>query len=179
MKGFLKEIGTKALISSIIFLILGIILLVNPEGTIKFVSYTLGIMFILVGIVKIISYIKNKGNFNFYNYDLINGIIAVIIGIFTIIFSQEIGNIFRILIGLWIIFSSITKIVFAFKIKNFYNSNYWIFSLIIGILIMFCGIYIISNPGTVIMTIGTIILVYSILDIIERITFLINIKKLD
>ena len=179
MKDFLKKVGIKSLMASIIFAILGIVLIVNPEGTIKFVSYILGAMFIIVGISKIVSYVQNKGNYDFYNYDLVNGIIAITIGLLTIIFSQEIGNIFRILIGIWIIFSSIAKIGFAFKMKNFSNSNLWICSLIIGILILFCGIYITVNPGTVIMTIGAIILTYSILDVIERIIFLMNIKKLD
>ena len=103
----IKKTGVQSLISSIIFAILGIILIIAPETTVKVISYMLGIMFMLVGIYKIISYFSNKGNYDFYNYDMAFGIIAVILGIITIAYSREIGTIFRILIGLWIIYSSI------------------------------------------------------------------------
>lgn len=56
----LKKTGKASLVSSIIFAILGIILIAYPEGTIKFISYVIGIMFIAVGLYKGINYIKNK-----------------------------------------------------------------------------------------------------------------------
>ena len=52
----MKKTGWTSLLSSIVFAILGIILITNPEGTVKFVSAILGIMFILAGAYKIISY---------------------------------------------------------------------------------------------------------------------------
>ena len=50
---FFKKTGLCSLITSIIFAILGIILIFNPEGTIKVISFILGFMFILVGIYEI------------------------------------------------------------------------------------------------------------------------------
>ena len=55
----MKKTGWTSLLSSIVFAILGIILITNPEGTVKFVSAILGIMFILAGAYKIISYYQN------------------------------------------------------------------------------------------------------------------------
>ena len=48
----MKKTGWTSLLSSIVFAILGIILITNPEGTVKFVSAILGIMFILAGAYK-------------------------------------------------------------------------------------------------------------------------------
>ena len=60
----MKKTGWTSLLSSIVFAILGIILITNPEGTVKFVSAILGIMFILAGAYKIISYYQvEKLNF--------------------------------------------------------------------------------------------------------------------
>lgn len=58
----MKKTGWTSLLSSIVFAILGIILITNPEGTVKFVSAILGIMFILAGAYKIISYYQTKEN---------------------------------------------------------------------------------------------------------------------
>ena len=40
------------------------------------------------------------------------------------------------------------------------------------------GIYIICNSGVIVVTIGVVILVYAILDIIESIMFLGNVNKI-
>lgn len=65
------------------------ILITNPEGTVKFVSAILGIMFILAGAYKIISYYQNKGKYDIMNYDIAYGIIAIILGIATIAYSDK------------------------------------------------------------------------------------------
>ena len=41
-----KKSGWISIIESVIFAILGLILIWKPEGTVKFVSYVLGIVFI-------------------------------------------------------------------------------------------------------------------------------------
>ena len=173
----LKKTGWSSLLTSIIFAILGIVLIVNPVGTVKIVSYILGIMFALVGIYKIVNYLKNKEKYNLYNYDLAYGIIAIILGIITIVYSSQIGKLFGILIGIWIVYSAIIRMNLALKLKVI-DSSIWIYSLIIAIIMLLCGIYIIFDSSAIIITIGTVILIYSILDIIESIIFIANIKKI-
>ena len=157
----LKKTGKASLVSSIIFAILGIILIAYPEGTIKFISYVIGIMFIAVGLYKGINYIKNKEIYNMFNYDMALGIIAI----------------FRIMIGIWIVYSAIIRMSLSAKLKVI-ESNTWIYSLIIAFAMIICGVFIICNSGAIVVTIGTIILIYSILDIIESIIFLKNVNSL-
>ncbi len=171
-----KKTGWNSLIMSVIFAILGMVLIKEPEGTVKVVSYILGAMFIIIGIYKVISYLANKGKYSLYNYDIAYGIIAIILGIVTIAYSSQIGTLFRILIGLWIIYISIIRMNLSFKFKVI-NSNVWLYSFIIAIAMLVCGMYTIFNSNTIIVTIGVVILVYSVLDIIENIIFLINVKK--
>lgn len=177
LEKILKKTGWNSLVSSIIFAILGIILIMKPEGTIKVVSYILGIMFILVGIYKIVSYFVGKGKYDLFNYDIAYGIIAVILGIVTIVYSSTIGAIFRILIGIWIIYSGILRTNLSFKLKAI-DSKAWIYSLIIALFMIACGLYILFTANAIIVTIGIIILVYSILDIVESIFFIRNANKL-
>ena len=66
----------------------------------------------------------------------------------------------------------------SLKLKVFESSS-WVPMLIIAILMMICGIYIIFTPGIIIATLGLIILVYSIMDIIEGIAFIVNVNKLE
>lgn len=177
LENFLKKTGWNALLTSIVFAILGIVLIMNPEGTVKVVSYILGTMFIIIGSYKIVNYISNKEKYNFYNYDMSFGIIAILIGIITICFSNEIGRLFGILIGVWIVYSSIIRIDMSFKLKTA-ESNIWLYSLIIAIAMLIAGIYVICNAGVIVVTIGIVILIYAILDIIESVMFLGNVNKI-
>lgn len=173
----LKKTGWGSLLTSIIFAILGIVLIVNPEATIKAVSYILGAIFILIGIYKIISYIRNQGKYNFFNFDMTFGIISIIIGLVTIVYIEQIGTIFRIIIGIWIIHNAIARINTAANLKAF-DSRMWISCLTLAILMFICGLYVLFTANAILVTIGMIILVYSILDILESIIFLVNIKNI-
>ena len=173
----LKKTGVTSLVTSIIFAILGIILIANPEGTIKFIAIILGVIFGLVGLYKIVNYIENKGKYDFYNNDIAYGVIAIVLGIVTICYSTQIGAIFRIIIGLWIVYSAILRINLSIKLKTI-ASNVWIYSLIIALIMAFCGIFIIYNSGAVIVTLGIVVVIYSVLDAIESIMFLNNVSKL-
>ncbi len=175
---FLKKTGWSSLISSIVFAILGIILIVNPTGMVKFVSYVLGTMFILIGIGKSVKYFNSDKKYDLYNYELAHGIIAIILGIVIIKYTIQIGNIFRIIVGIWITYSSVMRFNFSMKLKTI-TSKLWIGSLIISILMLLCGVYIIFNSNVILMSIGTLVLVYAIFDIFESVVFLINVNKLN
>lgn len=177
LQKILKKTGQASIIESIVFAILGVCLIANPEEIVKIISYILGGGLIIVGIFKIINYIKTKGQNDLYNYNLIYGVMAIVMGIVTIVYSSTIGNIFRIVIGIWIIYSSVVRASSSLKLKAI-NSNIWIYTLIISIIMFCCGLYIVLNQGTIIVTIGILMIVYAIMDIIENIIFLRNIKNI-
>lgn len=167
----LKKSGTIGILESVLFAILGLILILKPEETVKAISYILGAIFILIGIYKIITYFKEKGKDDIYNYNLIYGVMVVVIGLISIIYSTTIGTIFRIIIGIWIVYSAVVRASSALKLKNL-NSNIWIYAFILSIAMFACGLYVVLNEGAVIVTIGTLMVVYAVMDIVENIILL-------
>lgn len=175
MEKFLKKTGWESIITSVIFAIIGILFICNPEGTFKFTAIVLGVIFIIFGALKIFNYFKDKGTTDFYNYDLIYGAVSVVAGIVIMVNSAALETIFRIIIGIWIIYSGIMRVSLALKLKSA-NSEAWTPVLIIAILMIVCGLFITFYSGAIIMTVGIIILTYAIMDIIEGFIF---IKKVD
>lgn len=175
---FLKKTGIVSIIESIVFIILGAILVWKADIAIKVISYILGGIFIIIGIMKVIGYFSmNKTHYELYNYELIYGLMAIVIGIITIYYSTTIETILRIIIGIWIIYSSFIKLTLSIKMKEM-EIRAWVYSLILAIIMFGCGLYIALNAGTIIVTIGIIMIIYSIIDIIEDIICMINIKEL-
>ncbi len=177
LKSLFKKTGCVSILESLIFAILGIVLVCKPEGTVKFISGVLGAVFILVGIYKIINYFVTKGENDFFNYDLIYGLTAIVIGIVAMAYMNIIGSVFRIIIGVWIIYTSFVRINLAIQIKKI-GSKSWIFGLILAILMLIGGLYVIIDANAIIVTIGIIMIVYSVMDIIENIIFMRNINKI-
>lgn len=176
MKNLFKKSGYLSLLSSILFLILGILLIINPEEIVEFISYIIGAIFIVMGIFKITSYFTSKDKYAFYDYNLIFGAFCCIVGIIIMAFGSTIVAMFRIVIGIWIILSGLNRLDLSMKIKNS-GVNSWTLSLLISILIIIAGIYVVFASGSILSTVGIALVVYSIMDIIENIIFMINMNK--
>ena len=177
MEDFFKKTGWTSVITSAITALLGIIIIAKPIETVNFIAYILGSIFILFGILKIINYFVAKGSYDFYNYEIIFGILAIIIGIVTIAYSNTIQTIFRILIGIWILYSSLIRFGFSLKLKKL-DIPAWKYALFIAILILICGIYVLTNAETIGLALGVSILIYSFMDIIEGLIFLKNVDSI-
>lgn len=171
----LKKTGYVSMLESILFAVLGVVLIAKPEETVKVISYILGACFILVGIYKIVSYMQVKSKDSVYSYHLIYGVMAIVIGLIAIVYSSTIGTIFRIVIGIWIIYSSVVRASSSLRLKAL-KSNIWVYPMIISIIMFGCGLYIALKEGTIIITVGILMLIYAIMDIIENIIFIRHIK---
>ena len=177
MKNFLKKSGWSDILVSIVFAIIGIFMIVKTDAALKVISYVLGGMFIIIGIIKSIDYFASKGKYDFYNYDLIYGIIAIIIGLVTIFCSGLIESMLRIMISLWIIYSGLVRLSFSLKLRTA-QINMWSVSLILSIIMIIGGIYMLFQNGALVLTVGIIMLVYSVIDLIESAIFIKNVNEL-
>lgn len=177
LKEVLKKTGRASIAESIIFAILGVILVCKPVGTVKLITCILGTIFIVIGISKIINYFMAKGSDDFFNFDLIYGLTAIVIGIVTMAYINIIGSVFRIIIGVWIIYTSFVRINTSLQIRKV-SGRIWIWSLVLAIIMFLCGLYIVITPGTIVVTIGAIMISYAVIDIIENIIFMKNVNKM-
>lgn len=153
---------------SIIFILLGALLIKKPEETLSAISTILGIIFISMGVLKLIEYyIENRKD----DYLLIIALVSVIFGTIVMFASDAILSFFRVILGIWIIITGIMDFQITMQWKEF-KSPYCLVSILFSILIMFAGIVILINKNIVLTTIGVIIVIYGILDVIDRIIFM-------
>lgn len=176
MLSFLKQNATTSIISSLLFLVLGIILIINPQFVMNVIAYILGIVFIVLGALKIISYFTNKSISDGSSFELITGIVSIAVGIFVITCSGTISALFRIVIGIWIIYTGVLRLISSIRLKSV-GVTIWPFLLLMSLLMIIAGIYITVNSGTLFMSLGVMILIYAIMDLVESITFYSNISK--
>ncbi len=174
----LKKTGYTSIITSIILGVLGFVMFIYSKTTLKIITYAIAGILIFVGFIKVIGYIIDKNKKEYFNYDLIYGIINAVIGIVLITHPGILEGLLGITMGIWIIYTGLTRFGLSLKLKE-YKTKIWILMLIISIIIIGMGIYIIIAPDLIIATLGSIIFMYSIMDLIEGITFIINVKRFE
>ncbi len=181
MENFDKKIGSMnktSIIFSIIFMLLGLFLILKPEDAIHLVSYALGMILLIWGLVSIVKFFSNKESQNYLEFSFIVGVFVFIFGVIILIKPNTIANIIPLLLGIWMLINGVTKLSYSLSINR---NNPAPGSIIVSGLIIICGILLIFNPfsGAKALTqiIGGTLILYSILDLIECITIKSTVNK--
>jgi len=164
-----NKITINNLIYALLFLVFGIILLTNTEDLITFLSKIIGVAFIIVGIIKSIVYIYMKGKLGNYSLSsLVIGIILICFGVLLVLVSSTLSFAIRTIIGLWVLFAGINRIIFAISVKSIDNKGFLVY-LTTALLMIVLGVLLIS--GIFDQVIGLLIIIYSVIEIIDYIYF--------
>lgn len=159
-----------SLINAILFLVFGMILFTNPGGIVKFISYIAGAILIIIGITNLFDYYKTKKKLNIeQNAKLISGIILIILGLISILFASVIETTLRLIIGAWIIYSGVMRLIEALNFKT--DKTSFIIRLVISILMVISGFYVVLKTNLVFSAIGLFIIFYSIMEIVGFIIY--------
>ena len=160
------------IVISLVFILLGVLLVAKPTQTVGAISIILGVLFIAMGALQLIEYYTSKTT---EDWLLTVALVSVIFGIIVLFASDSILAFFRVILGIWIIVTGIIDLQTILVWKQV-KSPYWTVSLLLTILMIFAGIVILINQQIVLTAVGVIIIIYGIFDIIDRIIFM---KKID
>lgn len=168
------KITISNLVYSLLFLVLGIILLTSTEDLITIVSRVIGAVLCIIGLVNSISYIYMKGKLGQYNVGkLIVGLAFISFGILLILFSSALSFAIRTIVGVWIIFSAINRVIFAFSVKLIDKKGFLVY-LITALVMFVLGAILIA--GIFDELIGLLIIIYSIIEIVNYVYYKIKNK---
>lgn len=169
---FLKRSSWVDLIISMIFVLFGILLVAKPIETVAAISLILGIIFITMGVLKLVEYFTSDAK---EDYLLTLALVTVIFGVVILFGSNAILSFFRIILGIWIIATGVMDLQTALIWKEV-KSPYWTTTVLFSILMTLAGMIILINKDILITTMGIMIIIYAIFDIVDRIIFM---KKID
>lgn len=165
---------------SIMFIIIGVIMVLMPKMSLEILGVILSVVLIINGIILMITDIKL--NNNFIPVDMLPAsMLSILLGIMMLIYPNILSIIIPLMLGTWFIMTSIFKIRLTLYLSKIQNTP-WILLMLISILSIVCGFILILNPidSSVAITlfIGIVIIVYAISDIINMIVLKRNIKNM-
>lgn len=166
IKKGMNKIFNASVITSVIILVLGIFLFIQPDTIIHMISIILGGIILIPGITSLIDYFKNK-----YQPSLISGVITIIIGMILIVNTKLVASILPFILGIYFIVNGINRLQYALQLKR--QAINYSTSLVFSILIIICGILFIINPfgGALVITkvMGIFMIIYAVLDLANTI----------
>ena len=132
------------IILTVLFLIFGIIVYLNPVMTLKTLGVFIGIYFSLFGLFNIYEFFMRKES-PIFSLKIILGIIALVLGLFTIINPFKIVKLVTFALGIYLTLLGIFKILDALKLKK-YGFDGWLIVLVVSVLITIFGVFVGINP---------------------------------
>ncbi|MBO6145923.1 MAG: DUF308 domain-containing protein [Bacilli bacterium] len=177
----LKRIYRASIITIILLFAFGLVLIFNSEGFIKSISTIIGIILLVIGILPVVDFFRYRRDTAISGISLISGIFSIVCGLMFLLNENMLMILIPVFIGVWMIINGINKFQFAFQLKD-QEEKSWIITFIFSIIIIVCGAYFILNPirgaKLVSQTLGIIICIYAVLDIIDCILIKLKYKEI-
>ncbi len=166
-----KSVSWLAILESLIVGILGVLLLVNPEGVTKIIFYAVGIFLMIKGVYKIINYFAVHGKYDFYNNDLLYGIIALVFGVIAVVLWEQLGQVIGIVVGAWMIYGALVRMNAAIKMHTA-GIKEWFYVLLLSMVMLALGIYMVITVGAVIAIVGWVMVASAVIGILDDLIFI-------
>lgn len=133
---------------SLVYIIVGIIMLVNPKFVCDAVNYVIGGLIILFGVIFVIKVLQNKDLKEFSKIELLISLLCVGLGLFIMFNSNLLTSILPIGAGVLVFLDSVSQIMKSFKLKR-NKTKMWYINLIVGLIFFGFSLYIILNAANV------------------------------
>ena len=168
-----------SVISSIVSILLGCLLIFETSASIETMAVILGILLILLGAFIIGRYISSELFRSIFDFSLLYSFLSIISGVLILMDNSLITIIISAYIFANLMMSAINKINLAVVIKKLDLGN-WILPLLVSLLLIAASVVVIINPinSTIVVTktVGVVVIISAIIDLIEMIAIKCKVK---
>ena len=144
MKKLLKQIKLETLLSSALYIVLGIVALVIPGTMVKTMGYLIGILLIVGGAVSMICYLLREASQNYYRNDFGYGLVSIAVGILFLYKVEWIISLVPLILGILVVASGCRKLQNVIDMKRMGYGN-WVYMLILAAVNVVLGAALIVN----------------------------------
>ena len=140
----LKELKWEAILTGVLYILLGIVALVIPETMQKTLGYLIGIVLIVAGLVSIICYLLRDARENYYHNEFVFGILGIVLGAVVLYKVEIVISLIPFILGVLVLCSGCSKLQDAIDLKRLgYGS--WLGLLIVAAINIILGVVLILS----------------------------------
>lgn len=176
----LKEMKRNAVITSTIYIIVGLVLTLFPASTARTIGYAFATVILIAGLGFLYRFVVKDAAYSFVGNELVIGTVLVLASIFVFVRVESVVSFIPVLLGVVVMVSGITKLQNAIGLQKMrYQGSTAV--LIFAVLNILFGIVLVFNPfsavTTLIMLIGLGLVFSGVTDLITTFWIAKNIYK--
>lgn len=141
MKEFLGKIKSGTLIGSVLFVLLGIMLIIKPGISFDILCVCVGLGFIVYSVANIVAKLKVPGVGGFF---LLGDIMIGLAGVYFVSAPSLIKGFIPVALGIVMLYHAVTDIRAALLLKDM--GEKYIPSMVIGIVTLVISLFVLLNP---------------------------------
>lgn len=134
------------IIVSVLLCALGVFMMLRPEASAYALSIACGVIFILLGVMKLVGYFSKDLYRLAFQYDLAFGLLVIAVGIVILSRPGEMMGLMCIILGLCILADGLFRVQTALNAKHFGLPLWWlilVWAIVTGIM----GFLLLLRPG--------------------------------
>lgn len=85
IKNYIEKYEKNSIITSLLMIIIAIFLMIKPLKTIEWIIILFGVILLIDGVIDFINYFKSDKETKLYSFDLMEGLLEFLAGIFLLI----------------------------------------------------------------------------------------------
>lgn len=163
-----KKLKTYTFLVSILYVIMGLIMLLNPKFVCDAVNYIVGILILLYGVIYIVKFLGKNDFNNLSKFNLLAGLLCIVFGVYILLNPTLLLSIIPFAAGMLILLDGFGKLKSALDLKKIGYIKWWV-SLIFSLLFIGLGVYMIFQSfkvtELVVRIIGGVLIVDALSDI--------------
>lgn len=121
-----KELKKAGFLTSFIYALFGLLLLLWPEISFKMICDLLGVLCVITGLVQMISYYIRDHRESLFRNDFALGLIMLVIGIVLLTNAEMVIGILPIVLGIFLLVSSAFKLQSALDLRLIGFDKWWV-----------------------------------------------------
>ena len=135
------------IVMSVLFRVLGVVLLFTPGVSALWIGRLLGIGLILFGAIKLVGYFSRDLFRLAFQYDLAFGLLLMVLGIVTLSHPGDALSFLCVMFGIPVLADGLFKIQIAMDSRQFGIRNWWLV-LVLAALTCVVGVVLVFRPMT-------------------------------
>lgn len=135
------------IVMSVLFCVLGVVLLFTPGVSALWIGRLLGIGLILFGAIKLVGYFSRDLFRLAFQYDLAFGLLLMVLGIVTLSHPGDALSFLCVVFGIPVLADGLFKIQIAMDSRQFGIRNWWLV-LVLAALTCVVGVVLVFRPMT-------------------------------
>lgn len=168
MREFFHNMKISFVLASVLYIILGLILLIWPGVSATVFCYAFGGVLLAYGLVTVLSFFLRDSRQGVFAFELFLGIVAAALGLLFLLRPMIVASVLPVILGLFIVVDGLVNLKRAMELRRMLYLR-WSIPLVLSLVSVLLGLLILFRPflaaEALVMVIGAVLIYEGLSDL--------------